>query len=400
MGVRLRRRTTDLVMAGKVMIVSGEASGDKHGAHLMEALKKLDPDLRVTGMGGERMMEAGLDGVDSTDIAVVGIVEVIGKFSLIRKIFHRMVEILDTDRPDCVVLIDYPDFNLRLAREIKKRDIPVVYYISPQVWAWRKRRVHEIARVVDKMLVVFPFEVPFYEKVSVDVEYVGHPLVDTAKCDLTKEDARRALGLDENSTYVAILPGSRTGEIKRLLHDMVASLALTEKRLGRGVKGVIPAAPSVSRDLIEEYTGQYNLDIKIVDGRMYEVLRAADSAVVASGTATLETALIGTPMVIAYRVAPVSYLIARVLVDMDVVGMPNILAGERIVPEFLQDEVTAEHLAAETCAILKDNKHRDAMVRALADVKEKLGVGGATERVAKAVHSIMTGEVSAPVKSA
>ena len=377
-------------MGGRVLISSGEASGDLHGSNLIDALRKLDPDVKVTGMGGHAMIEAGLDGLDSTELAVVGIVEVIGKLSLIRKAFYRLVDMLDRERPDCVVLIDYPEFNLRFAKEAKKRSIPVVYYISPQVWAWRKGRVRKIARLVDKMLVVFPFEAPFYDKVGLDVEYVGHPLVDEARCDLTKEEARAAIGVEAGARVIAVLPGSRAGEVRRLLPDMAGAVELVQDRLGESVTVVLPAARSVDRRLIDGILADFSIDIKVVDGKMYEVLRASDVALVASGTATLETALIGTPMVIGYRIAFLSYIIGRALVSLDAVGLPNIVAEKLIVPEFLQWRVTAENLAEELHAILIDDERRAAMVRDFAEVREKLGDGGASDKAAAAVYKMVS----------
>lgn len=371
-----------------IFIVSGEESGDLHGAALMKSLKRMIPGLYFSGMGGTRMKDEGLFGLDSREVSVVGIVEVLGKLIKILKSMRALKGDLRTDHFDAVVLIDFPDFNLRLAKEAKRLGIPVIYYISPQVWAWRKGRLAKIARLVDKMLVVFPFEVSLYRQVGVDVEYVGHPLADIVKCDLAAAEARTSLSIGPNETAIALLPGSRTGEVKRLLGPMVKAAGLISQKL-KGARFLLPAAHSIEDKLLQKYLKSAGPRIDVVRGNMYTALRAADAAIVASGTATLETALIGTPQVIVYRMSPVSYAIAKKLVKLDHAGLPNIVAERTVVPELIQDEATPENMAGEVLSMLEGSK-RDAILDGYDEIKRNLGRGGATERVAKSIYNTIT----------
>jgi len=371
-----------------IFIVSGEESGDLHGAALMKSLKRMIPGLYFSGMGGTRMKDEGLFGLDSREVSVVGIVEVLGKLLNRMKSMRALKGDLRTDHFDAVVLIDFPDFNLRLAKEAKRLGIPVIYYISPQVWAWRKGRLAKIARVVDKMLVVFPFEVSLYRQVGVDVEYVGHPLADIVKCELTRAEARTAMSIGPNETAIALLPGSRTGEVKRLLGPMVKAAGLISQKL-KGARFLLPAARSMEDRLLQKYLKSAGARIDVVRGNMYTALRAADGAIVASGTATLETALIGTPQVIIYRMSPVSYAIAKKLVKLEHAGLPNIVAERKVVPELIQDEATPEKMAGEVLSMLEGSK-RDAILEGYDEIKRNLGRGGATERVAKSIYNTIT----------
>lgn len=371
-----------------IFIVSGEESGDLHGAALMRQLKNMIPGLYFAGMGGQRMKDEGLFGLDSREVSVVGVVEVLGKLLKILKSMRSLKKEIKTDHFDAVVLIDFPDFNLRLAKEAKKLGIPVIYYISPQVWAWRKGRLAKIASIVDKMMVVFPFEVTLYRQAGVDVEYVGHPLADTAKCDLTMDEAREALGIDPVGKVIALLPGSRTGEVKRLLGPMVKASEIISKRVKGKTTFVLPAAASIENRLLQKYLkGAAN--IKVVRANMYAALRASDAAIVASGTATLETALIGTPMVIVYRMSSLSYGIAKALVNLENAGLPNIVAERKVVPELLQWDATPSRMADETISILEGEK-REAILEGYEEIKRNLGRGGASAKVAKAVYNVIT----------
>lgn len=372
-------------MGERIFIVCGEESGDLHGSSLMAALKSLNPSIEFSGMGGERMRRLGLTGPDSREVSVVGAIEVIGKLPKIWDTFKTLKAMLASARFDCVVLIDFPDFNLRIAKEAKRLGVPVIYYISPQVWAWRKGRVKTIASLVDKMLVVFPFEVPIYKKAGVDVEYVGHPLLDVVDSGVDKAASRRSLGLPAESAVVALLPGSRTGEIERLLPPMLKAGALIAKGLEKKPSFVMPAAMSIDDGLLDRHLKGAPIDVKVVRNSMHAALRAADAAIVASGTATLETALIGSPMVIIYRMAPVSYAIAKALVGVKDVGLPNIVAGKRIVAELIQNEATPERIAEETLAILNDEARKSSIAAAYNEVRKSLGGKGAAERAAKAV---------------
>lgn len=376
-------------MMKKIFIVSGEESGDLHGAELMRELKKLIPGIVFGGMGGERMRGAGLMGLDSRDVSVVGIVEVLSKLPGIYRTFNALKERLGAGDFDCVVLIDFPDFNLRFAKEAKKLGLPVIYYISPQVWAWRKGRIKKISRLVDKMLVVFPFEKEMYDKEGVACDYVGHPLADKAVCGLSKAEAREFLGIRPDDTVVSLLPGSRAGEVKRMLEPIIEAAAGLDKRLGKRVKYLIPAAGSLSDGVFEKTLKASRVDARILRGKMYEALRASDAAAVASGTATLETALIGTPMVILYRMSPLSYHIGKALIGLKHIGLPNIVAGERVVPELVQSEATPERIAEELYAIVTDDEKRRRILTGYGLIRERLGKGGAAEKSALEISRVI-----------
>ncbi|MFQ5353477.1 MAG: lipid-A-disaccharide synthase, partial [Thermodesulfobacteriota bacterium] len=294
-------------MKKRIFIVSGEESGDKHGASLLRELTALVPDLEIRGMGGQRMRGAGLMGLDSKEVSVVGIVEVLEKSPKIMATLGALKRTLRNGSFDAAIFIDFPDFNLRLAKEARALGIPVIYYISPQVWAWRKGRVKKIARLVDKMLVVLPFEVEIYRRAGVDVEYVGHPLSEEVRCGLTKTKAREALGLPKRGKVVALLPGSRSAEVARHLPVMLGAAEQIQDRLGRNTHFIIPAAGSVDPAAFNKARQRAGINVSVVEGRMYEALRASDAAVVASGTATLETAVMGIPMVIIYKMSGISY---------------------------------------------------------------------------------------------
>ena len=372
-----------------IFIVSGEESGDLHGAALMQRLKQMIPGLYFSGMGGTRMKNEGLFGLDSREVSVVGVVEILGKLVKILKSMRTLKGELRTDHFDAVVLIDFPDFNLRLAKEAKRLGIPVIYYISPQVWAWRKGRLDQIAGVVDKMLVVFPFEVSLYRQVGVDVEYVGHPLADIVKCSLTRDEARAAMSIGPDELAVALLPGSRTGEVKRLLAPMTRAASIISKRSKKTVRFLLPAAHSIDDKLLQKYLKSSGARIDVVRGNMYAALRASEAAIVASGTATLETALIGTPQVIVYRMSPVSYAIAKTLVKLEHAGLPNIVAERTVVPELIQADATPEKMAGEVLSMM-EGKKREEILEGYNEIKKNLGRGGATERVAKAVFDTIT----------
>lgn len=372
-----------------IFIVSGEESGDLHGAALMRRLKQMIPGLYFSGMGGVRMKGEGLFGLDSREVSVVGIVEVLSKLVKILGSMRTLKGELKADHFDAVVLIDFPDFNLRLAKEAKRLGIPVIYYISPQVWAWRKGRLAKIASVVDKMLVVFPFEVSLYRQAGVDVEYVGHPLVDIVNCPLTKDEARAEMSIGPDEVSVALLPGSRTGEVKRLLGPMVRAASIISKKSKKTVRFLLPAAHGVDDRLLKKLIGASGVRINIVRGKMYEALRASEAAIVASGTATLETALIGTPQAIVYRMSPVSYAIAKSLVKLEHAGLPNIVAERLVVPELIQGDATPERMAEEVLSMLEGEK-REAILEGYAEIRKNLGRGGATERVAKSVYNTIT----------
>jgi lipid-A-disaccharide synthase len=382
----------------RILIISGEASGDIHGAALIEELKELIPSLKIFGMGGPRMREAGQEGFDVGDLAVVGVAEVVGKLPAILRRFKELKEILDRERIDGVILIDYPDFNLRFAKEAKKRGIPVIYYISPQVWAWRKGRVKKIARLVDKMLVVFPFEVPIYEEAGVDVEFVGHPLLDRVSCPLDKNEAKAALGYERTEVIVTLLPGSRKEEADRLLPPMLEG-AIEAAEVSRWkVRILIPASENIDETLLNSVLEGCPEYVKTIEGQMYTALRASDTAVIASGTATLEAALIGTPMLIVYKLSTLSFMLAKLLVGLEYVGLPNIVAEEPIVPELIQGSVTPAKITEELMWLIEGGATTMEMMAGIERIGEVLGKPGASKRAAEAVYRVL--EASTGVKPA
>ena len=372
----------------KILMVSGEASGDLHGTSLIEALKELEPSIDIRGMGGDSMIDAGLKGINSTELSVVGITEVAAKLPVIFKAYNQLKALLKRERFDAVVLIDYPDFNLRFAKAAAKTNVPIIYYISPQVWAWRKSRINLIKRVIDKMLVILPFEETIYRDAGVPVEYVGHPLCEKTSGALTKDEAREKLSLNKDKTVVALLPGSRTEEVKRLLPPMLKGLKLLGD--AKELEILLPAADTISDALLKEILRNSPLDIRVIRKDLTSVVRAADCAIVASGTATLEVALLGTPMVIIYKVSTTSYMLGRLLINLDNIGLPNIIAKERVVTELIQNDVTPENIAREVTFLLKDNTRIEAVKKGYARIRETLKVDGpANTRAARAILKII-----------
>ncbi len=379
-------------MSSGIFIIGGEESGDMHGAALITELKRLMPGLPVRGMGGQKMREAGMVGIDSKEVSVVGIAEVAEKLPKLYAVFNELKRDLAEFKPGAVVLIDFPDFNLRFAKEARRLGIPVVYYISPQVWAWRKGRVKTIARLVKKMLVVFPFEEKLYRDAGVDVEYVGHPLADAVTCNASVVEARRDLDVPDGAFVISFLPGSRTAEVKRLFPEMLKAGRLIEKDLPAKTVFLAPAANGIDDELLNGFIKRDGvLDVRIVRGRLYAALRASNAAIVASGTATMETALIGTPMVIVYKISGISYAIGQMLVNPELkyIGLPNIVAGRMVVPEFVQNDIDPKKIAEAVTGIIKDSSIRDEMLKGYVEIKERLGKGGAARRAAAAIMKLM-----------
>ena len=374
----------------KIMIMSGEASGDLHGSNLAKEIRKADPSVSLYGVGSRYMREAGVQMVaDASEISVVGISEVLTHIGAIYGVYTRLKQFLRTERPDLLVLIDFPDFNIMLGKAARKLGIPVVYYISPQVWIWRKGRIKTIAKLVRSMLVVFPFEVPLYEKAGVDVRFVGHPLTDVVRSNLTREQAKGAFGLGLERRTVALLPGSRKTEIVNLLPDMLAAAKILLSRFD-DLEFVLPVAPTVQRDFVRSFVEQSGVPVTVTDGRVYDVLRASDAAMVKSGTATLETGLMGVPMVIVYRISAFTYyVLSKMVSGIKHVGLVNIVADDRVVPELIQDEANPQNMADAITEMFRDRSY-DARIRAgLAEVRNRLGDTGASARVAAVVLDML-----------
>ncbi len=371
-----------------IMVSAGEASGDQHAAHALLALKQQGVEFEAFGMGAGELQNAGVQiDVDCRELAVIGLVEVLRNLpALYRRLFY-LVKLIKTRRPDLIVLVDYPEFNLKLAWWVRKLNIPILFYISPQVWAWRTKRVHKIGKRISHMAVIFPFEVPFYENANIPVTYVGHPLIDSAQCDWSKAEARKKLFLQPQQHLVALLPGSRSGELRRNLPVMLDA-ADTLLRTLPNTEFVIPCAATLNKCDIEQAVAESGLPMTLIDGQICPVLRAADAAITASGTATLETALMGTPMTIVYRVNELTYKIMSRLIKIDDIGLVNIVATRRIVQEFVQDEATASAIAIELEKLLTDKPYQQEMIKNLAQVKHTMGDGGASEQVARLIQRL------------
>ncbi|MBW1737339.1 MAG: lipid-A-disaccharide synthase [Deltaproteobacteria bacterium] len=372
-----------------VVIVAGEASADLHGSNLVKAMKQLAPGIVFWGVGGKNMEQAGVKILfSSSDMAVVGITEVFRKLRTIARASGRLKHILRSKRPDLLILIDYPDFNIHIARTAKRFQVPVLYYISPQVWAWRRGRVRKIARRIDRMAVILPFEKTFYGKRGVSVDYVGHPLLDALPEEVDKQQVGVELGLEQGYPVVGLLPGSRKEEIRNLLPVMVKSVQILGRRYPK-IRCRLSLAPTIEARFVQSFTENSSVEIEVIPGGTYETLGNCHVALVASGTATLETALMGVPMVIAYKVSPFSYWVGRIVVRVPYIGLVNLVAGEEVVPELIQDKVVPDRLAHEALTILEDPGIRENMIKKLKGIKERLGRLGASEATAKIALEMM-----------
>jgi lipid-A-disaccharide synthase len=372
-----------------VLIVAGEASADLHGSNLVREMKRLDPELTFWGVGGRMMEREGVRIlVSSSEMAVVGLTEVLPRLAIITRTYYALKRILKKEHPDLLILIDYPDFNIRLARVANGAGVPVLYYISPQVWAWRRGRVKKIQQRVDRLAVILPFEETLYRQRGLEVEYVGHPLVDAIPPRLERREALRHLDVEESYPMIGLLPGSRKEEVRNLLPPMVEAVTMLHANFPN-LQCLIPRALTISEDLIHGVLGKPPVETRVLRGEIYSILNACDFAFVTSGTATLETAILQVPMVILYRVSPLSYWIGRKVIKVPYIGLPNLVAGAKIVPEIIQDEITPERLVREALAILEDGERRQNMVKDLVKVREKLGVRSASRRTAQIALEMM-----------
>lgn len=369
--------------SARIMIVAGEASGDIYGADLVREAVKLDPNLLFSGIGGVRMREAGVDTlVDSGDMAVVGLVEVIKHFDVISAAFRKLKQILLNTPPDLLILIDYPGFNLRLAKVAKKAGVKVLFYISPQIWAWRQGRVKKIARLVDHMAVILPFEAPFYQKAGVPVSFVGHPMLDLVNVVLNRSAAASSFNLDPSRHIVGLFPGSRRNEIERLLPVIIAAGFKLREQFP-DIQFILPLASTLQGDDIVAQFAAADLNVTITRDRIHDMIRACDAVISVSGTVTLEVALVGTPMVIIYKLSPLTYQLAKRLIKITNIGLCNIVAGETVVRELIQDEANPEAIAAEIGMLLTDHQYHSVIVEKLGTIRSKLGCGGASANVAR-----------------
>ncbi len=366
-----------------VMIVAGEASGDIYGANLVLAMKELASDITFSGIGGPEMERVGVNILyKASDMAVVGITEIMPKIGYILQALSRLKFILKNTHPDLLIIIDYPGFNLNLAKKARSLGIPVLYYIPPQVWAWRKRRIRKISKRTDRIAVILPFEKDFYREYISNVEYVGHPLLDISLPERGNEEIKENLGIDyKRGPIIGLLPGSRTEEIARHLPVMIDAAEIISRHYP-DLYCILPLASTLTESFVLPYLKDAAVDIAIGKSDTKELLKISDLALIASGTATLEAAVMETPMVITYRTSPLTYILARLLVKVSHIGLVNLVAGKAIVPELIQGEATANSLAEEGLAILKNHKLRANMKKELQLVKKRLGHGGASRRTA------------------
>lgn len=374
----------------RLMIVAGEASGDKHGAKLANALRTLRPNLGFYffGAGGDEMRTAGVETlVDAREVAIMGAMEVARALPKFLRVFRRLREAAKERRPQLVVLIDWPEFNLRLAKRLRQDGHRVVYYISPQIWAWRSYRIRGIKRDVEKMLVILPFEQEYYRQHGVEVEYVGHPLLDSVRVTMSRDEFCSRYKLDPSKPIIALLPGSRHSELKYILPPLLetaAQLSQTHPHF----QFILPLARTFAREEIEAQANSIS-NLHLIEHDTYNAISAADLAVVASGTATLETAIIGTPFIVVYRASQLNWRIFRPLINVPFVGMPNLIAGREIAPELLQDDLNAERLSEEIIAFLNDPIRLAQARRDLSEVRAKLGEANASERAAQQILSLL-----------
>src|SRR5438105_2021603 len=372
-------------------MVAGEASGDMYGAEVARCLFKKFPDCQIYGLGGQCMRQAGvqLEG-DISKTAVVGPFEVIGYLGALYGVFRKIAERIETEPPTAAILIDFPDFNLRLAKRVKHAGVPVFYYVGPQVWAWREGRVKQIKQLVDKMLVIFPFEENIYRKAAVEVEFVGHPLMDMVRATKSKEDFCAKYHLDPKRPIVALLPGSRSKEVRFILPTLcrAAEVIAAQKT---DAQFVLPLAPGLDRHLIEDIIQARSITVIVND--TYNAIRYSRAAVVASGTATLETALLGTPEVIVYRISPATWFLGKFLLKVRLFGIVNIILGEEVVPELFQEKMTPSAVAQMTRRLLDDVWMQSRIRGNYERLRRQLGCGKVAERVADVVaNSINCGQ--------
>ena len=370
-----------------VFIVAGESSGDLQGSLLVDALRRLEPGIRIEAVGGPLMRQAGAEvEADLTGHAVIGIFESIRSVSRVYSVYRGVVRHLRERRPDAVVLIDYPEFNLRLARTARKLGIPVVYYISPQLWAWRQWRVRSIRKNVDRMLVVFPFEVEFYRGHGVQAEFVGHPLVETLAAVPDRETSRRDLGLGSDRLVLGLLPGSRTREVEQIFPLMLRASDIIRKRLDKPVTLLCAKAPSLDDGLPGRFIAASGLHVTVVSNNTYRVIRSSDLLLTASGTATVEAMILGAPMVVVYRVSLLTWALFSWMIKVPRYAMVNIIAGREIVPECMQRGSSPEAIARAALAMLEPARLRQAQAD-LSEATSRLGgaSGGPARKAAERI---------------
>lgn len=375
------------------MISCGEPSGDLYAGALATELRRLDPAATIVGLGSRRLRDAGAAlTADFSGLSVTGLLEVSRLLPRTYATYRALVREARTNRPDVLVAIDFPDFNFVLARTIRKMGVPVVYYISPQLWAWRRGRIKTMRRIADRVLVIFPFEEPIYRDAGVAVEWVGHPMLDVSPPTVSRPDFLSTIGLDAARPVVALLPGSRRNEVEAILPDLVRAAQIVRHRVP-DVQFILARAPHLNDPLFAPLEN-LNGGAVMLDGHADDVLAAADVALLASGTVTVQAALHECPMVVVYRLSPITYRLGKPFVHVDTYAMANLVAGRRVVPELIQQDFTPERVATEALRVLTDPPHAAAVRRDLHEVRGRLGEPGASRRAAQAVINVARRRIS------
>ncbi|MFH1782083.1 MAG: lipid-A-disaccharide synthase [Candidatus Omnitrophota bacterium] len=373
----------------RILIVAGEASGDLQASNLINALKKINPHIEFFGVGGKLMEGAGCEIVqDIVKLAVVGFIEVLRHLNVFKKLLADLLILLDKRKPDLVILVDYPGFNLRFAKYVKEKNIPVIYYISPQVWAWGKKRVFEIKRLVDKMIVLFGFEEELYKEAGVKVSFVGHPFLDIVRPLWKKEETIKHVHAKHSSIKIALLPGSRQKEIERHLPVMLKACEKIKEKLGN-VEFILSKRKEIDHSVYNNITNASSIKPHSLDNKPYEIMDITDLVIVSSGSATLETAIMEKPMIVIYKTSIVTYLLAKNMINIPNIALVNIVAGKRIVPELVQSDANPGNISKEALSILTDHKLQDQIKKELHLVKGKLGEKGAIDRAAHLIQKYL-----------
>ena len=375
-------------MSKSILIIAGEASGDNVGGLLCEELRNIDGDIELFGLGGDKMRAVGVKIMHHIDrLSFLGFWEIIKHIPYIRSVERDLLIRVENQRPSLAILIDYPGFNLRIAGKLKERGIPILYYVSPQVWAWGKKRIQKIKTLIDKMIVVFEFEKELYAREGLEVEWYGHPLLDIVKPRFSKVEFYNKSGLREDQAYIGLFPGSRLQEVTRILPVMCEAVNMVRNN-GLDLTPVIGGVGGIEDRLYRDIAGE---DFKIVKGLSYDIMTCSDLNLVASGTATLECAILGRPLFVLYRTSQLTYLIAKKLIKIPDIGLVNVVAGKRIVPEFVQSECDSKVVARHISSYFAESSYRDRMKSNLEKVRLKLGESGSSRRVAESVMSMLSG---------
>ena len=371
----------------RIMISAGEASGDIHAAAVTAAIKKLNPDAEVFGMGGDALRNAGGEVLfDIKEHGVMGFAEIICKLPALFRLRNNFVKVMEQRRPDCLIVVDYPGFNMKIAKIAHEKGIPVVSYISPSAWAWHRSRAKKVAKIVDKVAAIFPFEYDVYHEAGADTVFVGHPLLDIVKTSMPRQEAEAFAGKRAGRKLILLMPGSRLMEIEKMLPTLLEAAKLLQQQLPE-VDFTMPRAGTIPLSLLESKIKAAGVQVKITEGHNYDVFSVADLALATSGTVTLEAALCGLGSIIVYRTSAINAFIARRVINIPDIGLPNIVAGRHILPELLQEDFTPEKVAQEALHLLEPERNA-RMKKDLAYVKERLGRPGAVDRVAQLVLKI------------